>query len=111
MEECKEEKCTWYSKEDRDNCNLFDDINECYYITTLTAQKEPVADVPCDEGVIKPCPFCGGEALINTYSNMYETVWSISCTGEKDSDCAGLEGSGFRDDREELVRQWNKRAL
>jgi len=26
----------------------------------LKTNKEPVAEVPCSDGVIKPCPFCGG---------------------------------------------------
>lgn len=67
------------------------------------------AGLVVESGIIKPCPFCGGEAQLNTFSNIYETIWSIACVGMKDNDCAGLEGSGFKDDMEELIKQWNKR--
>ena len=80
------------------------------YKTTID-QKETAGSDTVERRVIKPCPFCGGEALLNTFENMYEKVWSVSCCGEKDSHCAGLEGGGFRDSEDEVIEHWNKRAL
>lgn len=58
---------------------------------------------------IKKCPFCGSDGILNTYSSIYETVYSISCDGEKDSNCAGINGTDFRDSEDEVIEAWNKR--
>ena len=48
-------------------CNTFKPQNEdCHdpkgysCFVPIEANKEPVAEVPCSDRVIKPCPFCGG---------------------------------------------------
>lgn len=59
---------------------------------------------------IKPCPFCGSEAVIYKTDSIYTRVYSIGCTGEKNSNCAGLHGSGNYEDRREAIKEWNKRV-
>ncbi len=55
---------------------------------------------------LKPCPFCGGEAKLNVYSNNGKpTDWSIRCkVGECNASVYGLEGE------ENIIARWNKRT-
>lgn len=57
---------------------------------------------------LKPCPFCGGEALINTVSNIYLEMYSVSCSGEKDSGCRCLTNQ-WEEAKEEAIKAWNTR--
>ncbi len=59
---------------------------------------------------LKPCPFCGGSALLSHLSNEYNDSYSVSCTGELNGDCAGLEGTPFYDTAEDAVSAWNTRV-
>ncbi len=54
---------------------------------------------------LKPCPFCGGEANLNVYSNNGKpTDWSIRCkVGECSASIYGLEGE------ENITTRWNRR--
>lgn len=52
---------------------------------------------------LKPCPFCGGETKIRTYSGMGRTMFFVQC-----NDCAA-ESSCY-DTKEEAVAAWNRRA-
>ena len=51
---------------------------------------------------LKPCPFCGGETKIRTYSGMGRTMFFVQC-----NDCAA-ESSCY-DTKEEAVAAWNRR--
>lgn len=62
-------------------------------------------------GELLPCPFCGGEAVINKLSNIYQDVYSVSCLGEIDNSCHGLNGGGYNEDMAEAIRCWNKRNV
>ena len=59
---------------------------------------------------LKPCPFCGGEALLQTLSNIYDNYYKICCTGENDSDCAGLGLDNYYETEQDAVAAWNKRV-
>lgn len=52
---------------------------------------------------LKPCPFCGGETKIRTYSSMGLIAFFVRC-----NDCAAE--STCYDTKEEAVAAWNKRA-
>ena len=71
--------------------------------------------------VLKPCPFCGGEAttegrkIIYTYKDYYETTyedWIVRCTNDE---CfmSGLQVDAFFDKfptEEEAIKAWNHRT-
>jgi len=59
---------------------------------------------------LKPCPFCGSEAIENTLNNIYETVYNVSCSGEYDSSCVGLTINYYSDYKEDSIKAWNKRV-
>jgi len=59
---------------------------------------------------LKPCPFCGGEALFNELSNEFESVFKIACMGAINSDCAGLGLDSYKDSRKDSIKAWNTRA-
>ena len=60
---------------------------------------------------LKTCPFCGGNALLSHLSNEYNDSYSVSCTGELNGDCAGLEGTPFYDTAEDATEAWNTRRV
>ena len=51
----------------------------------------------------------GVEPAYFKYAGVVPRDGELFGTGEKDSSCVGLEGSGFRDDTRELIMAWNKR--
>lgn len=57
------------------------------------------------------CPFCGGEAIVNKLSNIYADVYSVSCVGEYDGDCHGLNGGGYVESEAEAIECWNKKGM
>jgi Lar family restriction alleviation protein len=59
---------------------------------------------------IKPCPFCGSEAIVITSSTIYWENYAVMCDGSKDGNCAGLGGSSKYDTEEEAIDKWNQRA-
>jgi hypothetical protein len=63
-----------------------------------------------DEDSPKPCPFCGGDAILNKTSNIYESVYFVTCDGSLDSGCAGLAMSNYCEDRGDAYKAWNTRA-
>jgi hypothetical protein len=65
----------------------------------------PVAEVPCNDGVIEPCPFCGDKATLEKL----EDVCFVEC-----GNCCGRgEWIFLRVNCAELsaIEAWNKRAL
>ena len=76
---------------------------EC--IKPLMAKTEPVAEVPCSAGVIKPCPFCGNEALWYENENLSKGWGNYACTV-----CGAKRFPNASNKREGLII-WNARAL
>ena len=50
--------------------------------------------------ILKPCPFCGGEAEIAIYLNQQ---WTIKCTK------CFCEISSYDLDSDEMIKAWNRR--
>ena len=48
---------------------------------------------------LKPCPFCGGEAIIDGCD---ETLWIVIC-----KECNA--SIGYKETKEEAIEAWNKR--
>jgi len=59
---------------------------------------------------LRPCPFCGGEAIEATLSNACDTAYGVSCWGEFNSDCIGLSINAWYEDREDAIKAWNTRT-
>lgn len=57
-----------------------------------------------DEIKLKPCPFCGGEALINKAGNLY--VAKCAAT----NNCLVHPWVGRYDNKAEAIEAWNRRA-
>ena len=57
---------------------------------------------------VKPCPFCGGEAQVNTCTS---TWWKFEATCANEQTCfvarASVKGHG----RDDVIAEWNTRAL
>lgn len=51
---------------------------------------------------LKPCPFCGGEAILESNKLRYGTIYSAYCQK------CGAETTGFSE--HEAVAAWNRRA-
>ncbi len=58
--------------------------------------------------VIKPCPFCGKEAMpIYNFESVCKDTWDITCLGK---DCICGEGLDWCLPKQQLIEMWNKRA-
>lgn len=58
---------------------------------------------------LKPCPFCGGNAKVETYKHPYgHTMYWVGCANEK---CDVFPETPGYSERRNAVRSWNKRAL
>ena len=84
-------------------------------LSLLQPQKD-VTDAPINTQRInnmskklKPCPFCGGEALLSKLSNELECVFKIACIGYVYSDCAGIGLDGYFETKKDAIRSWNVR--
>ena len=87
----------------------------------LKAKTEPVAEVPCSDGVIKPCPFCGEQpeyspAVKDKYNPPHgwphQIVHDCNVIGAQFCVRAGkLSLQGEPDSKEVVVAAWNTRAL
>lgn len=56
---------------------------------------------------LKPCPFCGGEALLRENKNSFVPRFYVRC-GNKD--CSVVCSTCNRDTQEEAANLWNRRA-
>lgn len=57
---------------------------------------------------IKKCPFCGGEAKINTEDVFAEEGYFVGCVNE---DCIGSTVIGvIFYEKEDAIRAWNRRV-
>jgi hypothetical protein len=72
---------------------------------SLKAQTDPVAEVPCSGGVIKPCPFCGGPGKTYTWDVKEHLVF---CGNE---DCETRPQTKVKINDREAIEVWNRRAL
>lgn len=56
---------------------------------------------------LKPCPFCGGEARIETVNHDYGVSYSVGCFG------SGRCGANFTlfDHRNDAIATWNRRDI
>ena len=63
---------------------------------------------------LKPCPFCGGEALVVIVP--ISGVWCVQCKnctamiGRKNKTISSLIGKEYFEDREAAEIAWNRRA-
>ena len=53
---------------------------------------------------LKPCPFCGGEAIVNQFGEF--TAFRVSC---KNAHWCGVTQYWF-DTEEEAIEAWNRRV-
>ena len=69
---------------------------------------EPSAEVQTTEDRLKPCPFCGEEAILKRYFDSYEEIaFYVTCSGEF------CEVSPITNDfktEQEAIEAWNKRS-
>lgn len=56
---------------------------------------------------LKPCPFCGGNAVVRRVPDRDITPWYVRCNNP---DCAMWVVTCNRDTAEEAIKLWNKRA-
>ncbi len=54
---------------------------------------------------IKPCPFCGGEAVAKEHKNRFTEWWIVSCPN-----CHVSQTGNSYEFKFEAVDEWNKRA-
>ena len=71
----------------------------------LITEKDGGSKVPCSDLVIKPCPFCGNEALWYENENLSEGWGNYACTV-----CGAKRFPNASNKREGLIT-WNVRAL
>lgn len=58
-------------------------------------------------GNLKPCPFCGGQAVMKSSEHNGTTYSSGSC---RDWSCPGMVGNLPPQSEAEAARAWNRRA-
>nr|DAM36721.1 MAG TPA: restriction alleviation protein [Caudoviricetes sp.] len=67
-----------------------------------------------DEIKLKPCPFCGGEAMLTT--NLYAGIVYIQCkcctamAGRKRKIVSSMIGKEYFVNKEEAIEAWNRRV-
>jgi hypothetical protein len=61
--------------------------------------------------IIKPCPFCGGEADVESLGgeNAFFPQWSVGCS-DFEGNCYGYQSLQSFARRSEAIAAWNKRA-
>jgi Lar family restriction alleviation protein len=71
-------------------------------------------EITMDEIKLKPCPFCGGEAMLTT--NLYAGIVYIQCkcctamVGRKRKIVSSMIGKEYFVNKEEAIEAWNRRA-
>lgn len=55
---------------------------------------------------LRPCPFCGGKAKINTYLETARAGYEVSCRNE---DCEMIVATELYPTEEEAAAAWNRR--
>lgn len=59
--------------------------------------------------VLKPCPFCGGEATLEAVPGHFDG-WSVGCSDEE-GNCYGYQSLQTFARQSEAIEAWNKRAF
>jgi len=59
------------------------------------------------EPKLKPCPFCGGEAVLKKVPNTLITPYYVRCDNKE---CAMWVATCNRGTAEEAIELWNRRA-
>lgn len=54
---------------------------------------------------LKPCPFCGGEAIVNRHYNRFSEWWIVSCPN-----CHITQAGNGYEFSFEAIEAWNRRA-
>ena len=57
---------------------------------------------------LKPCPFCGGEAIIKCHDKDYSDNWFVYCAN-LDGNCEIHPYTWFYETKEEAIGAWNRR--
>lgn len=74
--------------------------------TTMSVTVDPVTKLE-----ILPCPFCGGTASVEEFSNAHVGVsYSVGCDTDGDGTCYGYQSLTSFDRRSNAINAWNKRA-
>lgn len=62
----------------------------------------------CEELKMRPCPFCGGEAVLEEhYITRYWSIFKVRC---KDDECLGYHVGRSVGSKDEAIKMWNTRA-
>ena len=75
------------------------------WITRTKMEKEELTAIPVERLVIKPCPFCGGEATVFKFGNGLREM------GCNNKDCEIKPGTYSVETVIEAKELWNRRAL
>ncbi len=59
---------------------------------------------------LKPCPFCGDEAVIEQLDEDYNDEWCIYCLNS-DGECKMQPCTQIYETQEDAIEAWNTRAL
>lgn len=62
---------------------------------------------------LKPCPFCGGQALFAKVETMYARAFAVVCEGAETDDydqCYASRSDSWHETKKEAADQWNRRA-
>jgi hypothetical protein len=58
---------------------------------------------------LEPCPFCGGDAIMNTHGSEGAYLFWAQCDPTKPDHCGAMVGSASRT-KENAIEKWNRRA-
>lgn len=58
---------------------------------------------------LKPCPFCGGEAVVECHDEDYGDDWIVSCIN-LDGECEITPHTKFYETKQEAIEAWNRRS-
>lgn len=59
---------------------------------------------------LKPCPFCGGEAVLEEVSTETPTTFSVGCNSDTEPNCMGYQSLTTFARRCDAITAWNTRA-
>lgn len=58
---------------------------------------------------LKPCPFCGGEAIAKKDADKNRYNWYVTCSYAT-WDCPCMPSTGYYDTKKHAIEAWNRRA-
>ena len=71
---------------------------------SLVAELENIVDAPLSEPELKPCPFCGETAFLDTSQHGTSATYQVRCTG------CDIGRTPWATVRADAVGAWNRRA-